>query len=305
MASSEDFDPFQQSFTLVLLDGTPFNVTIPDLDDFVRYSVQISINYAAQLGASLIFLIVLLLLTKPEKRKSPVFILNSVALAINVVRNLLQCLYYTGPFSEIYTYFSQDYSRVTASDYASQVTITVLSLLLLVCAELSLIMQVWVVCVTLRDLYKQGVTAFLVLVACLAVGFRFAFTIENAKLILSLNPPTSLNWLASASNIVTTISICLFSAVFIIKLGFALEQRRQLGMNHFGPMQILFIMGCQTLLIPGSTPPQEKAQIRCSFGPGPIDRVKQEDQFDRDSDRESTYHAACLSSQQDTSNVQS
>ncbi|KAL9610508.1 MAG: hypothetical protein Q9167_004793 [Letrouitia subvulpina] len=252
MASSEDFDPFQQSFTLVLLDGTPLNITMPDLDDFVRYSIQISINYAAQLGASLIFLIVLLLLTKPEKRKSPVFILNSLALAINVIRNLLQCLYYTGSFSETYAYFSQDYSKVTPSDYASQVTITVLNLLLLVCAESSLIMQVWVICITLRDSYKQGVTAFLVLVACLAIGFRFAFTIENAKLILSLNPPTSLNWLASASNIATTISVCLFSAMFITKLGFALEQRRQLGMNHFGPMQILFIMGCQTLLIPGT-----------------------------------------------------
>ena len=252
MSAAENFNPFDQSFTLLLSDGTPFNVTIPDLDDFILYSVQISINYSAQLGASLIFLVVLLLLTKADKRKSIIFVLNSLALAINVIRNLLQCLYFTGPFSEVYAYFSQDYSRVTGADYANQVTITVLNLLLLICAEFSLVLQVHVVCVTLRQIYKQFVTAVLVLVACFAVGFRFAFTIENAKTILSLTPPTSINWLASASNITTTVSICLFSAMFITKLGFALEQRRQLGMTRFGPMQILFIMGCQTLLIPGT-----------------------------------------------------
>ncbi|KAI4174915.1 MAG: hypothetical protein LQ343_001942 [Gyalolechia ehrenbergii] len=250
MANTTLFDPFTQSFTLLMRDGTPFNVTIPELDDFILYSVQISITYAAQLGASLIFLIVLLLLTKPDKRKSPIFILNSVALILNFLRTLLHCLYFTGPFSETYAYFSVDYSRVSGSDYASQVAITVLTWLLLVCVEVSLLLQVQVVCVTLREGLKRLIFAFSAMIAGLALAFRLALCVENSKYILSLEPEVSLQWLASASNITTSISICWFCAVFVIKLGFALDQRRKLKVGTFRPMQIIFIMGCQTLVIP-------------------------------------------------------
>ncbi|KAI4248160.1 MAG: hypothetical protein LQ352_006005 [Teloschistes flavicans] len=250
MANTSAFDPFTQSFALLMSDGTPINITIPELDAFILYSVQISINYAAQLGASLLFLIVLLLLTKPEKRKSPIFIINSLALVFNVIRTLLQCLYFTGPFCEPYAYFSLDYSRVSTSDYANQVAITVLTLLLLICAELSLLLQVQVVCVTLRQIFQRLIFALSIIIAGLAVSFRLTFCIENARYILALKSLFPLEWLASATNIVTTISICWFCAVFVIKLGFALDQRKKLGVGTFGPMRIIFIMGCQTLIIP-------------------------------------------------------
>ncbi|KAL8763421.1 MAG: hypothetical protein Q9194_007352 [Teloschistes cf. exilis] len=250
MANTPAFDPFSQSFTLLTPNGPPINITIPELDEFILYSVQISINYAAQLGASLLFLVVLLLLTKSEKKKSPVFIINSVALLLNLLRTLLQCLYFTGPFSETYAYFSLDYSRVSTSDYANQVAITVLTLLLLICAELSLLLQVHVVCITLRQIFQRLIFALSIIIAGLAVSFRLTFCIENAKCILALKSLFPLEWLASATNIVTSISICWFCAVFVIKLGFALNQRKKLGMGTFGPMRIIFIMGCQTLIIP-------------------------------------------------------
>lgn len=251
MASSVPFDPFTQSFTLLLQDGTPVSVAVPDVDEFVLYSVQICINYAAQLGASCILLLALLLLTKPEKRQSPVFILNSIALVLNVIRNVLECLYFTGPFSETYAYFGQDYSRVPRSAYATSIAATVLAVLLLICIEISLLLQVRVVCFLLTKFYRQVIFGFSTIIALLAVGFRLALCVANSRLIISLQPPTSLNWLESASNITTSVSICWFCAVFVTKLGFALNERRHLGLKRFGPMQIIFIMGCQTLTVPG------------------------------------------------------
>ncbi|KAL8853467.1 MAG: hypothetical protein Q9221_001625 [Calogaya cf. arnoldii] len=249
MAQSTTFDPFSQSFTL-LRDRTPFNVTLEELDEFILYSVQISINYAAQLGACLLFLIVLLLLTKPDKRSSPIFAINAVALTLNFLRTLLQCLYFTGPFNEVYAYFTVDYSRVSPSDYANQVATTVLTWILLICVKASLLLQVQVVCITVERFYRRLILAFSLVVAGLAIGFRLAFCIENAKSILSLESLFPLRWLASATNITTSISICWFCAAFITKLGFALDQRKKLGVGSFGPMQIIFIMGCQTLIIP-------------------------------------------------------
>ena len=234
-----------------MADGTLVKITMDDLDSFILYSVQICINYAAQLGASLILLIVLLLLTKPDKRRAPIFITNTLSLTINFIRNILQCLYFNGPFNEVYAYFAQDYSRVHRSDYAISVTATVLTVLLLVCVEISLIFQVRVVCVTLRRVYRRVIFAVSVLVALMAVAFRFALCVENSIYIVTLNYLTGLKRLESAANITTTVSICWFCAVFVIKLGIALQQRRKLGLGQFGPMQIIFIMGCQTLIIPG------------------------------------------------------
>lgn len=251
MTSTTPFDLFRQSFTLLLSDSTSFNLSLGDLDDFVLYNVQICINYGAQLGASLILLLVLLLLTKPDKRLSPIFILNSISLALNVIRNVLQCLYFTGPFSKVYTYFGQDYSLVPRSAYATSVTATVITLLLLTCVEVSLILQVRVVCVTLPKLHRQVIFMLSNMIALMAIGFRFALSVENSRYIVSLIYLTELKWLESATNITISVSICWFCAVFVTKLAFALNERRKLGLSHFGPMQIIFIMGCQTLIIPG------------------------------------------------------
>lgn len=252
MASPAPFDPFTQNFTLQLEDGRPFTVSITDVDEFFLYSIQICINYAAQLGASLMLLIALVVLTKPDKRQSPVFILNSIALVLNVIRNVLQCLYFTGPFLNTYAHFGQDFSRVPGSAYATSIAATVLAVLLLICIEVSLVLQVRVVCFLLTPIHRRLIFAFSAIAALLAVGFRLGLCIKNSRSIISLEPPAPFNWLESGSNITTSISICWFCAVFVTKLGFALHERRQLGLKRFGPMQIIFIMGCQTLTVPGT-----------------------------------------------------
>lgn len=251
MAAATPFDPYNQSFTLLASDGTPFNVSIPDLDFFVYYNNQICINYGAQTGASIILLIVLLLLTKPDKRASTIFIVNVSSLALNIIRNILQCVYFTGPWTETYAVFSGDYSRVHTGDYATSVTGTVLTVLVLVCVEISLCLQTRVVCVTMRQLYRRTIFAASIVIGLLAIAFRLVLCIENSIDIVQAKVEGPLDRLVSATNITETISICWFSAVFVTKLAFALNERRKLGLVQFGPMQIIFIMGCQTLIIPG------------------------------------------------------
>ena len=244
-------DPFTQSFTLIMGDGTPFKVSIPDLDAFILYSVNICIMYASQLGASLVLLVVMAIMTKPEKRFVPITILNVLALTINFIRNILLCLYFTGPFSETYAYFAQDYSRVPTSAYGTSIAASVLTLVNLICIEGSLWLQMHVMCLTLRKVYRQAILGASLLIASLAIVVRLVLCIKNSKAIMTLADDTSFTWLSSATNITTTISVFWFCAVFVIKLGFALCQRRKLGLRRFGPMQIIFIIGCQTMIIPG------------------------------------------------------
>jgi pheromone alpha factor receptor len=246
-------DPFSQSFTLLQADGTPFSVNLADLHAFELYNIRICINYGCQIGASLLLLLVLLLVTNPDKRRAPIFIINILSLAFNFIRLLLLSLYFTGGFTEPYAFFAGDWSRVSPSDYANSVAAVVFTLLVLLCVEASLMMQVAVVCATMKSLYRRGLLAACAMVASVAIGFRAALVVQNIKSIVRTEASETWKWMVLATNVTTTISICIFCALFAVKLGIAMRERRKLHLRQYGPMRILFIMGCQTMLVPGKS----------------------------------------------------
>ncbi|GKZ28216.1 hypothetical protein AbraIFM66950_000028 [Aspergillus brasiliensis] len=248
MAST--FDPFTQNVTFHTADGTPFEVNVQDIDTLLQYCIQICTNYGAQLGASIVLFVILLLLTRPEKRSSSVFILNCTALLSNVARLFCQILYFTSDFVRVYAYFSGDFSRVPTSAYANSVIAVVFYTILVICIEASLVLQVQVICANLGRVYRQILLTLSIVVALIPVGFRMAMMVENAITIMAAESSLPLIWLQSAENITATISICFFCAIFVAKLGFAIRQRRRLGVRDFGPMKVIFVMGCQTLVIP-------------------------------------------------------
>ena len=249
MANSTS-DYFQQSITFNSPDG-PVAVPLTEIDDWLMYVVQVCVNYGSQIGASIVTLLALLLLSKPDKRFSAIMIINCLSLAFNIIRNVIQCVYFSGPFAEIYAHYTGDYRRVRISDTAMSVAGTVFTLLLQISVESSLFLQVRVVCVTLRRSYQRVILTISAIAALLAIGFRFAYVVENNKLIVAQIPSVRLEWLGSTTSIVTSVSISWFCAVFVGKLAFALHQRKKLGLGQFGPMQILIIAGFQTLIIPG------------------------------------------------------
>ncbi|KAI9734645.1 MAG: hypothetical protein M1834_002246 [Cirrosporium novae-zelandiae] len=247
--SNSTFDPFDQVITLQTPNGESIPLPLPILQEFIDYQTKTVINYGSQLGASLIVLIILLLLTRPEKRTT-IFVLNSLALCINFIRYVIACCYFTGPWSNVYAYFTGDYSRVRPTDYAQSVTSEVLPLFVLLCIEASLTLQTRVITKTMKSLYGSVLLLTSVLVALVAIGFRFGMVVTNCEAILNTEAYIEYQWLLSATNITTTISICYFSAIFGTKLGYTIWERRRLGLRQFGPMQILFVTSCQTLFIP-------------------------------------------------------
>ena len=95
----------------------------------------------------------------------------------------------------------------------------------------------------------MGVTTTM---ACVAFGVRLAAVYWNTKYTLEGTSADSIVKLVAMSYITQSVSIWVFSCVFTYKLGYAIYQRRRLNMPQFGPMQIVFIMGCQTMFIPGT-----------------------------------------------------
>ncbi|KAJ5481242.1 Pheromone receptor 2 [Penicillium sp. IBT 31633x] len=243
-------DPFKQNVTFQHRDGFYFNVPVTVLDDFVMYNVRTCINYGCQFGASITLLVILLLLTHSDKRRSAVFILNAVALFLNSTRLLLQVIHFSTGFEQVYPYVSGDFSSVPWSAYAISIVAVVFTTLVIVCIEVSLVIQVHVVCSTLRRRYRHPILVLSILVALVPIGFRSAWMVVNCSAIVSLRHVINMWWIESATNICLTISISFFCVTFVTKLGFAIKQRQRLGVREFGPMKVIFVMGCQTMVIP-------------------------------------------------------
>lgn len=255
MANSEmplpDFDPWAQPVTLYRQDGTNFTIGMDLFDAYRLHGARLAINYGTQIGASFMLLLVLLVISSAEKRKSFIFLINALCLTANTIRCTVFCTFVTGSLWNPYSQFSGDYSRVTKSDLATRVTADVLTLLVATLVMISLCLQVWVVCVTTMPLQRYAIMVVTSSMACIALGYKAAAVIYDIKQLLVFQTMDPYNDLLSVSYIVQAISIWLFSCVFTYKLGYAINQRRRLKMPGFGPMQIVFIMGCQTMLIPG------------------------------------------------------
>ncbi|KAJ5561262.1 hypothetical protein N7535_004271 [Penicillium sp. DV-2018c] len=249
-STAQLLDPFKQNITFRYPDGSTFDVPLEALDAFVTYNVHTCINYGCQFGASLTLLVILLLLTHSDKRRSAVFILNAVALFLNSVRLLFQVIHFSTGFEQVYPFVSGDFSTVPWSAYAISIVAVIFTTLVVVCIEASLVIQVNVVCSTLSRRYRRPILGLSVLVALVPIGFRCAWMVLNCEAIMSLSFVGDLWWVESATNICLTISICFFCVAFVTKLGFAIKQRHRLGVRNFGPMKVIFVMGCQTMIVP-------------------------------------------------------
>ncbi|BDD57157.1 hypothetical protein MPDQ_003501 [Monascus purpureus] len=248
--SSPSFDPFTQNITFHDENGSPFDVPLTFLDSFCQFNLRMSINYAAQLGASIVFLVILFIMTRPEKRRCVIFWLNISALVFNVGRLFCQVLYYTGPWSEMYANLANDYSRVPSSAYANSIITVIISTILLICIEFSLVFQVHVLCTTLRRRYRLPLLVVSYLLVLVVIAFRIWLAVGNLINIMGSTYSWSLIPLQKVNTILITSTICFFSAVFVLKLGYAIRIRKKLGITDLGPMKVLFIMGFQTMLIP-------------------------------------------------------
>jgi pheromone alpha factor receptor len=249
--SNSEFNPFNQTVIIHDRNGDPIEVWLPRADVFVQYCIRICINYSAQLGASIALFVVLVLLTQASKRFSSVYVLNGLALVLNIIRLVCQIIYFTTDFTELYRFFAQDYRGIPAGAYAASVIGVVVVFLVLVCVLSSLVLQVQVVCSTLRIRYRRLLLVTSVLVALVPLGLRLAYVVLISELIVKALPSYRVQWLESATNIALTVNICFFCVIFVAKLGYAIKERMRLGVREFGPMKAIFIMGCQTMFIPG------------------------------------------------------
>ncbi|EGP92304.1 unnamed protein product [Zymoseptoria tritici ST99CH_3D7] len=250
------FDPYQQDLTLVYPDGV--HALVANVDDIVYFmglAVKSTLIFAIQIGISFVLMLVIALLTKPERRVTLVFFLNMTALFTIFIRAILMCTTFVGTYYNFYNWIMGNYPNSGLADRVS-IAAEVFAFLIILSLELSMMFQVRIVCINLSSFRRRIITFSSIVVAMIVCTVRFALMVLSCDWrIVNIGDATQeknriINRVASGYNICTIASIIFFNTIFVSKLAVAIKHRRSMGMKQFGPMQIIFVMGCQTLLIP-------------------------------------------------------
>ncbi|RPB03746.1 hypothetical protein L873DRAFT_1669266 [Choiromyces venosus 120613-1] len=241
------FNPHTQNISFFNSDGSIVTIGLQELDSMFAYNVRVAVVFASQIGACALLLVVMAMLSKPDKRRAPLFFLNFFSLVLVIIRSVLQILYFVGPWAETYNYVAYYYEDIPYSDKLISVWAGVIQLLLNICILLSLIMQVRVVYATTPKL-NTIMTLISCVLASISIGFFFTVIVQISEAIL--HGVGYNGWVYKAHRGIFSATIAFFSFIFIFKLALAIRRRKMLGLQRFGPLQVIFIMGCQTMIVP-------------------------------------------------------
>ncbi len=184
MASSNwkvdpSFDPFHQTFNVIMPDGvTPFNATMDDVYLVQQSAISQAIAQGIQIGAAIILIVTLLLITRKEKLFSLVFVMNALALLFIMLRGVLSLCVVTGPLYNFYRYelsYYQGIGNARAISAAGEV----MTCLLTIAIEVSLVLQVKIVCCNLQAWKRRAIMTICTLSAFNASGIRFGLMVIN------------------------------------------------------------------------------------------------------------------------------
>jgi len=238
------YPPIYQPITLFASNGTNFTIRLHDIDEYQLSRLETASGYSAQIGMCAIVLFVLLITTKLERLKTPVFIMNVLCLIVAVTNSTLRHLYWLSPWGSIYVGFTQDYSVIPKGDWILLKAATCSNVILMGLIEGALVLQcrsVFAPYQSTRNIMTMvsSVVAFVVMSIDLWVAIA-TYGVSGVRNI----------WVSRADHIAFAFSLCFFSSILMAKLWKSIVIRKKLGFKQFGPVSIIFIMACQTMLIP-------------------------------------------------------
>lgn len=247
-----DFNPYIQNVTFLLSDGvTPYSVSMATIDYNRSVDFAMAISYGTQIGACLLMLFCVILLTTDAKRWGLLFNLNLACLFTGFLSRFFLSLFYTSSYERLYTYYSPDVPQVPQSDTAVSITSAILPIFLTILVNLSLLLQAYTVLKTVHERIIRFVALFFSgLVFLNAMTWRFAEAVLNVQAIVTGSVFYEYQWLINGTLAAETIAIWYFTIVFTTKLFMNLRTRRLLNQPSWSKMEVITVMGLGTMIIP-------------------------------------------------------
>ena len=251
-ANATGFDPQQQVITLVGSDGqTSIPVPVPYIDFLFSQGFASEINYGTQIGASIMMLLVLILMT-PRNRFSRIpTLVNILGLILSIIRCVLLSLFFTSSWFEFYTVTSGDYTYVATVDYNISVVATALSVPIIILIEAALAIQAWSMIKLWPSVYKWSSVAVSAGLVMTTIAFKFV-TVVMQSLFIVWGTPLS-RWARVVDLALSTTSISWFCFLFIVRLVIHMYTHRSIlpSAKGLSAMEVLVMTNGVLMLIPG------------------------------------------------------
>lgn len=236
---------------------------------YISYTASYVFNFGLQAGFSFLLTIVLLALTRPSKRRTPIFLLNICALTACTIRVILCTSYFwSESWSSLiatvsYVGDAANAPRWHADDpytWRGQMVAAFFAALQSTAIFISLFLQIKAVCAPMVVKWQQRSMMLLTgLIALANIFLAWLHTILQMATINELVLSHGQRWSLGVEYLglwqlvmwINQASIAYFSLVFGAKLAVAMAMRRRMGVRQFGAMEVVCIMALQTMLVPG------------------------------------------------------
>jgi pheromone alpha factor receptor len=246
-----------QPFNLTALDGSQITLTLTTVNDAMYFIIAQTAGYAFTIGFSGMLLIILGLLTTREKAKRPIFILNVLSLIIILVRSIIYVVVVCANYQHgIGEYLLGAIAQYTVATFAPSIMIGLLNPLLYITMLSSLVLQVRVVFAA-EPTTQKILTVVMAGAAFVIVAFGVTFNAYFIQMQVDGIASAESGWVYNVVRIGIIIFIGISCLLFLYKLAITIRRRQRMGFQKFGPLQILFIMFGQCLVIPCTSYPCE------------------------------------------------
>jgi pheromone alpha factor receptor len=244
-----------QTFNLTDAYGQAQTLDIGVFDSYMSATGETLIVCGIAFGMCFVLIVVLLLLTKPEKRRTPVFMFNLVSLVLMDLRMLTACIQQNGPLSNISSNIL-DTNLIPPAALACQTLFAIFTPLWYAVTLVSMILQVRVV-FSAEPKMQNLVTGSLSLLALATMGTILPIDIETIITTenLTFNLPAWYFVVQHVTNVLWAVTIGCSSLVFVAKLLYIISRRKKMGFKGFGPLQVITIMAAQCLMVPCTDSP--------------------------------------------------
>lgn len=247
----------------------PISLSLVDQNN--RVMIVQTIGYGVEIGASIIMLAIILVMTPKTKFWRFSTYLNIASLCNNIIRLILLVIYFESTWVGFYTLYSGDYRFVTETDFNNSIASTVMGIPQNIMIMLALSLQAAAMVRFWPQAYKWCIVFVSVVLVLLEIGFMGA---SQAYQIITMYMSQedsyeliiSTAWVRYSYLGLEVSCICWFCFLFIAKLATHLWKNRSFlpTTKGLGAMDALVMTNGVLMLIPGkcSPPPPGWASSR-------------------------------------------
>lgn len=230
-----------------------YQLTFGMVESTVDRTLQLSVIHGLAIGCGA--LLMLLSWVVIIKRKTPMFILNQLTLALMIIKSALYLCFLFGPLSSLTYKFTGLLPEDKWNAFHIYVATNAIHTLMIATVETTLVFQIYVIFkspevrhlgyVMTSAAAALGVTTVSLYIHSIAISAR-----QLRQQLLEQDVTYSNSWVNNVPIILFSASLNVVCIILISKLVLAIRTRRYLGLKQFDGLHILVITSTQTFIVP-------------------------------------------------------